>query len=313
MLPRRHIRIKVLQALYAHYQDATPDTVIGMRNLKRSVDKIFELYLYDLATLREVLRAAEERLQINSSKHRPTKEDLAPNLAFVNNAVLKQLQANRQLSNLIEEKHISWSEYRDHFKKIYALFREDDVYKTYMATAPHSFKEDKKLVKYMYATYICNNDFLHNFYEDYSIHWADDLDAAQMMTTKTLKTLDEESEGNHSLVKLYKDKSDEEFGTLLFRKVVANTVKYEKWIGDKTKNWETDRIAVVDILLMRMALAEFVEFPEIPIKVTLNEYIELSKQYSTPRSGIFINGVLDKLVLDLKESKDIVKVGRGLL
>jgi N utilization substance protein B len=313
MLPRRHIRIKVLQALYAHYQDATPDTVIGLRNLKRSVDKIFELYLYDITTLREILRAAEESLEINSKKHRPTKEDLAPNRAFVENKVLRQIATNTQLSNLIEDKHISWSEYREHFKKIYNLFKEDDVYKTYMATAPHSFKEDKKLVKYMYANYICNNEFLHNFYEDYSIHWADDLDAAQMMTTKTLKTLDEKSEASHSLVKLYKDKSDEEFGTVLFRKVVAHTDKYEKWIGDKTKNWETDRIAVVDILLMRMALAEFTEFQEIPIKVTLNEYIELSKQYSTPRSGIFINGVLDKLVLDLKESKDIVKVGRGLL
>lgn len=313
MLSRRHIRIKVLQALYGHYQDENPDTVISLRNLKRSLDRIFELYIYDICTLREVLRAAEERVELGTKKHRPSQEDLDPNLTFVNNKVLRLIADNVQLNHAIEDKHVSWSEYREQFKKIYNLLKDDDFYVNYMNNQTHSFKEDKKLVKYIYATYICNNEFLHQLYEDFYIHWADDLDAAQMMTTKTMKTMDESANASHPLVKLFKDKSDEDFGQLLFRKVVSNNEKFEKWISDKTSNWETDRIAVVDILLMKMALAEFTAFEEIPIKVTLNEYIELSKQYSTPRSGIFINGILDKLVIDLKESKDIVKVGRGLL
>jgi N utilization substance protein B len=313
MLSRRHIRIKVLQALYGHYQSDNPDTVISLRNLKRSLDRIFELYLYDISTLREILRAAEDKVELGSKKLRPSQEDLDPNLNFVNNKVLRLIAENVQLSNAISDKSVSWSEYREHFKKIYNQLKDDDFYNRFMSNTEHSFKEDKKLVKYVYATYICNNEFLHQFYEDLYIHWADDLDAAQMMTTKTMKTMDEHSNASHPLVKLFKDSGDEDFGQMLFRKVTANNAKYEKWISDKTSNWDTDRIAVVDILLMKMALAEFTEFQEIPTKVTLNEYIELSKQYSTPRSGIFINGVLDKLVLDLKESKDIIKVGRGLL
>lgn len=314
MLSRRHIRIKVLQALYGFYRDDNPDMAISLRNLNRSLERIYELYLYDISTLREIRHAAAERLELAGKKHIQTDEDMNPNSTFVDNKVLKLVDENRQLSNLIEDKHISWSDNREQFKKIFKKIREEDeAYFKYMRSAPHDFRADKKLVKYLYANYICNNEFLHQHYEDVYIHWADDLDAAQMMTTKTLKTMDESSDENHRLVKLFKDKEDENFGALLFRKAVANNSRFEKMISEKTRNWETDRIAIIDILLMKMALAELVEFKEIPIKVTLNEYIELAKQYSTPKSGNFINGVLDRLVIELKENNEIVKIGRGLL
>ena len=314
MLSRRHIRIKVLQALYGFLRDDDPDLAVSLRNLNRSLERIYELYLYDISTLREVRGAALERIELASRKLRPTDEDLNPNRTFADNKVLKLVDENKQLRQLVEDKHISWSDYRDQFKKVFKKVREeDDAYFKYMRSAPHDFRSDKKIVKYIYANYICNNEFLHQHYEDVNIHWADDLDAAQMMTTKTLKTMDETSDANHRLVKLFKDKEDEQFGGLLFRKVVASNAKYEKMISDKTKNWETDRIALIDILLMKMALTELLEFSEIPIKVTLNEYIELAKQYSTPKSGNFINGVLDRLVLELKESNQIKKMGRGLL
>lgn len=313
MLSRRHIRIKVLQALYGYYTDGNGDAKVAIRNLQRSLDRIYELYLYDLSTLREILHAAQERIEIAKNKLRPTQHDLDPNLAFVNNRVLKLIDDNLNLFRACDDYHVGWSEYREQFKKIVIKLREDDEFLRYMHQPTHNFKDDKQIVKYIYATYICENDFLNQFYEDTFIHWADDLDAAQMMTTKTIKTFDENSTEGHKLVKLYKDKDDQVFGELLFRKVIANTNRYDKLIADKTKNWETDRIAMVDFILMKMALAEFTEFEEIPIKVSLNEYIELSKEYSTPKSGHFINGVLDKLVDDLKESKHIVKVGRGLL
>ena len=314
MLSRRHIRIKVLQALYAYFRDENPDMTISLRALNRSLERIYELYLYDMATFKELHRAAVEQIELAGKKHIQTTEDSNPRLAFVDNKVLKLIVENTQLNNLLEDKHVSWAEYREQFKKIFRKFREEDQeYFNYMKTAPHDFKEDKKLLKYLYAAYICENEFLHQHYEDEYIHWADDLDAAQMMTTKTIKTMNDKSDNSHPLVKLFKDKEDQDFGGQLFRKVVANSSNYEKLISDKTRNWETDRIAVVDILLMKMALAELTEFPEIPIKVTLNEYIELAKQYSTPRSGNFINGVLDKLVIDLKEKEKIVKIGRGLL
>ncbi len=302
-----------MQALYGYYRDDKADMVLSLRNLKRSIDRIYELYLYDLCTLKELHRAAEERIEILKNKKRPTEEDLNPNLSFVNNRVLRHLEENLELSHLVEDKHISWAEYRDQFKKVFNQVREDEYFLKYMNGGLPGFSGEKKIVKYIYAQYICNNEFFHTFYEDLYIHWADDLDAAQMMTTKTIKTLSEDANDKHGLVKLFKDKSDEHFGPLLFRKVISNDEKFEKLIGDKTKNWETDRIAVIDIILMKMALAELTEFPEIPIKVTLNEYIELSKQYSTPKSGNFINGILDKLVIFLKENNQIEKVGRGLL
>ena len=313
MLSRRHIRIKVLQALYSFYRDEEHDQVLAQRALQRSLDRIYELYIYDISTLREVLKVAEERIEIARNKLRPTPEDLNPNLAFVNNQVLKLIANNVRLNKQIEERHISWNEYSDTFKKIYNRIREDEHYQKYMLKRDHGFAEDKKLVKHIYANYICNNEFFHQLYEDLYIHWADDLDAAQMMTTKTIKTMKDSSNEFHPLVKLFKDKDDETFGPLLFRKVVANSDYYEKLIAERTRNWESDRIAIVDNLLMRMALAELTSFEEIPVKVTLNEYIELSKEYSTPKSAIFINGVLDKLVADLQEKNEIVKVGRGLL
>ncbi len=263
--------------------------------------------------MREIHLAAEERLELAKQKLRPTEEDLNPNRAFVDNKVLLLLKENVRLNAMLEEKHISWSEYRDQFKKIFNRIREDDQYLRFMHLPNRTFGDDKKIVKYLYATYICENEFFHQFYEDLYIHWADDLDAAQMMTTKTIKTFKETSDEFHPLVKLFKDKDDETFGQILFRKVVNNNAEYEKLIGERTKNWEADRIAIIDNLLMKMALAELTEFEEIPIKVTLNEYIELSKQYSTPKSANFVNGVLDKLVNDLKETNRIKKVGRGLL
>ena len=314
MLSRRHIRIKVLQALYSYYRDEQPDLAIGLRNLNKSLERIYDLYLYDLSSISEIRNAALERIELASKKHRPTDEDVNPNRAFVDNKVLALVAENMQLGQAKEDRHVSWSEYKDQFKKVFKTIREEDEqYFRYMRSKPHSFKDDKKLVKYLYATYICQNEFLHQFYEDENIHWADDLDAAQMMTTKTLKTMDETSTEHHPLVKLFKDKEDEAFGGLLYRKVIARNEEFEQMISNKTSNWETDRIAIIDILLMKMALAELMEFNEIPIKVTLNEYIELAKQYSTPKSGNFINGVLDRLVIELKEEDKIVKIGRGLL
>jgi len=313
MLARRHIRIKVLQALYGFFSDDNSDIKAATRNLDRSLDRIYELYIYDLSTLKEILRAAEERIEIARQKLRPTPEDIQPNLTFVQNKVLRLIDDNIDLFNAQEKYHINWGEYREQFKKIVNRFREDREFLRYMTLPNRSFKDEKQIVKYLYSEYVCNNEFFHQFYEDAFLHWADDLDAAQMMTTKTLKTMDEKSDATHPLVKLYKDNDDEEFGGLLFRKVIANNNRYTAWIAEKTQNWETDRIATIDFLLMKMALAEFVEFEEIPIKVSLNEYIELSKEYSTPKSAPFINGVLDKLVADLKENGTIKKIGRGLL
>lgn len=340
MLTRRHIRIKVLQALYGFSQTSEPDLVFSLKELDQSLKRIYELYLYELRILTEMHRLAEERIETNRNKFRPTQEDLNPNTKWVDNRVLQVLAKNEHLQRVFEDYKVHWGEHRDILIKVYKDFRESDVYKRYMESGSSSLKEDKQVLKIFYAEFITQNETLHQLYEDLNMHWADDLDAAQMMVTKTIKSF-QEVEGqvyskisvpegeeaasaadlpdgydvlkNKVVVDLYKDEDDAAFGQKLLRHTVNESDENEKLISAKTKNWDTDRIASIDILLMKMALSELVHFEEIPVKVTLNEYIDLSKEYSTPKSGQFINGILDKLVAQLRDEKRIVKVGRGLL
>lgn len=283
---------------------------------------------------------SEERIEKNRNKFRPTEEDLNPNMKWVNNRVLRALSQNSKLQRLFEDNKVHWGEHRDILHKILADFRESEIFSRYMESGKSSLQEDKQVLKIFYAEFITGNETLHQLYEDLSMHWADDLDAAQMFTAKTIKSFQEVegvvysklsvAEGREikslqdlpagydlSMAKLtvdlYKDDDDASFGKMLLRYAVNEADENEKRISDKTKNWDTDRIAAIDILLMKMAISELMHFDQIPIKVTLNEYIDLSKEYSTPKSGQFINGILDKLVLQLKEEKRIVKVGRGLM
>lgn len=340
MLTRRHIRIKVLQALYGLNLGTQDDLVPVLKELEKSLDRIYELYLYELRIFLEMLQMAEERIEKNRNKFRPTEEDLNPNLKFVNNRVLRALKDNAPLQRAFENHKVHWADHREILFKIFNEFRDSEIFTRYMNSGQNSLKEDKQVLKIFYAEFVTENESLHQFYEDISMHWADDLDAAQMFVTKTLKSFQEVNnfvfskaslpEGRevktlndlpagydlqHSklTVELYKDEDDANFGRMLLRYTANEAAQNEKLISSKTKNWDTDRIASIDILLMKMALSELVHFDQIPIKVTLNEYIDLSKEYSTPKSGQFINGILDKLVLQLKEENKIVKVGRGLM
>lgn len=339
MLTRRHIRIKVLQSLYGFTRGEDNDLSLTLKELDRSLNRIYELYLYELRIFIEILRMAEERIEKNRNKFRPTEFDLNPNLKFVNNRVLKALEGNAALQRAFEDHKVHWADHIEILQKIFVDFRESDMFARYMESGQSSLKEDKQILKLFYAEFITGSDSLHQLYEDVSMHWADDLDAAQMFVVKTFKSLQEvdgfvysklslpEGREVNSLndlppgydlghakitVNLYKDEDDSQFGKMLLRYTVNEAAENEKLISSKTKNWDTDRIASIDILLMKMALSEMIHFDQIPIKVTLNEYIDLSKEYSTPKSGQFINGILDKLVAQLKEDNKIVKVGRGL-
>lgn len=340
MLTRRHIRIKVLQALYGFHQLDEPDLKIALKEMDKSLDRIYELYLYELRIFTEMHRLAEERIEKNRQKFRPSEEDLKPNLKFVNNRILKAIAENSDLQRKFEDHRVHWGENREILQGVFNSFRESETYERYMNSGSDSLKEDKQLLKIFYAEFITHNETLHQLYEDISMHWADDLDAAQMFVVKTFKSFQEVDGTLYSklsrdveddilkaselpdgydlstakiIVDLYKDNDDADFGEKLLRYTVSDNKENEELISSKTRNWDTDRIASVDILLMKMAIAELTHFDQIPVKVTLNEYIDLSKEYSTPKSGQFINGILDKLVAQLKEEKKIVKVGRGLM
>lgn len=314
MLNRRHLRIKVLQALYAYFQSDEDNYRRTENELMTSVDRIYDLYLYLLLTFGELKEVAEHRIEDNKVKIRPTDADLNPNLKFIENQVFGLLNAHRGLRRAAEENKVNWigDEHQEMFKKMMAQIRESELYFTYMNSEERSFEEDLEFASGLFKTDIANSDHLYHFFEEKSIHWLDDIDLACSMVLKTLKTFT--PEGPNEILPLFKDPEDEkEFIRVLLRKTIAKDKENLELIDDLTKNWDLDRIAKMDIILMKMAITELQEFNNIPKKVTLNEYIEISKFYSTPKSNGFINGILDKAVDRLEKENKISKVGRGLM
>lgn len=313
MLSRRHIRIKVLHALYEYFQNSGMDINRGLRKLHDNIEGIYDLYLYELKALTDILRIAEDEIERRKSKRLPTQEDLNPSLNFAENRFLNWLRENEDFRKKVEDNKIRWGEEREVLRRIYKSFAETEEYEAYLQNPKPSLAEDKQIVKFLYGAFIVNNEHIHHLYEEKDLHWADDLDAAQMIVAKTIKRFDNKTMENESLPRLIKDADDLEFADILYTKTITKGADYEKMIHDKAQHWEMERIALIDIILMKLAIAELIHFKEIPVKVTLNEYIELSKEYSTPKSGNFINGILDKLKAELIDKGDIRKIGRGLL
>lgn len=314
MLSRRHIRIKVLQALYAFSNNEERDLIKGEKRLRNSIQEIYTLYLYELRALMEINWYANELLEIKKQKKLPTQADLNPNRKFAENKFFKWLEGHEQLNKLWSDHNVRFGDDKEVLRKIFKRFsEEDEQFQLYLEMPGDDMHADKKLVKHIYGTYLTQSETLHQIYEEKSMHWADDLDAAQMMVTKTIKRFDAQSNETSRLPELLKDQEDMDFALKLYRKVIQEDEYYENKIRDKAQNWDTERIAVVDIILMKMAMAELVTFQQIPVKVTLNEYIELSKEYSTVKSGHFINGILDKIKDEMQTDGSIRKIGRGLL
>lgn len=315
MLSRRFLRVKTFQALYSYFQSED-------RNMKKlesetflSLERMHDLYLFFLILGQELTHLSELRMEEAKKKKLPTDEDLNPNRKFVENKVFALLAENVSLKKQINDKKISWSADQELMLKFSAFVREHKLFKAYMSTNESSFTEDKKFVVDLYKKIIPEFELLLSEIEDKSIFWGlDEIDFVLSMVIKSIKKFNEKSTISEELLPLYRDAAeDKKFVKDLLSKVVKNDKDNSKLIADKTKNWDVDRIAMVDILLMKLALTELLHFKSVPVKVTLNEYIELSKWYSSPKSKIFVNGVLDKLVLELKEKGLLKKMGRGLL
>ncbi len=319
MLSRRHLRIKALQALYAFVQSSNDRLDTGEKELLKSLDKLYEIYIYQLSLLIEIVEFAQKRIEENKQKYIPDEEDLNPNTRFINNQFIRQLSDNKNFLKNIEKYKISWVNSEEIIRKIYKSIRESYDYKDYMNAKIINYESDKEIFIKIIKKQISRSEILQFFYEEKNIYWSDDFYTANLLAIKTIKSYKESWDEYKKLPALLKngesDKNneDKEFVKNLFRKTILKSDEYDKLIEDKVRNWEMDRIAVMDILLIKMALVELLEFPSIPVKVTLNEYIELAKMYSTPKSRIFVNGILDKLILDLKSQKKIKKTGRGLL
>ncbi len=313
MISRRIIRTKVLQVLYAYY--SSPGKTLGNteKELFFCINKSYDLYHYLLALVIEIADYAEKRIEIRRRKHQPTEEDLHPNTKFISNQLIQQLRENRQLNSYIGQKKLTWVNNPELVKELYLFLTESDFYEEYMADKNRSFLDDRKFVDKIFTKIILVTEDLYQALEEQSIYWNDDVEFVVSMISKTLKKFTPNSDSDQRLLPLFKDQDDRDFAKELLRKSIINHDELRELIKEHSKNWDLDRIAFMDILMMQLAITEFLYFPSIPTKVSLNEYIELSKFYSTEKSRNFINGILDKTLKDLKTGGKISKIGRGLI
>lgn len=312
MINRRHIRVKVMQSVYAMTQSHNDDIVNEEKFLKYSIKKMFDLYVLLLQLLVEVQNHAEQKLEISKKKHLATKEDLSPNTKFVNNRLIKKIAESSSIALHLEAQKIdNWKQDDEYVKIIWDALSKSDLFKKYLNTLEDSYKVDKSFVIDFYKEIIAPNEKLAEYFEDTNITWVDDIPFVNTWVVRTLNK--QNTNGSFMLGSLYKNRDDEDFVSELFKKIMLNHHKFEDDIKKQTPNWESDRIAEVDMILIKMGICEFLHFATIPTRVTINEYIEIAKDYSTQKSSYFVNGVLDKLSREYTQSKRLVKVGRGLL
>lgn len=315
MLNRRYLRIKVYHALYAYWQSDDASAARIEKEMLNSIDRTHHIYLGLLATFGELRHIASLRIAERSRKHVPTSEDLNPNMRFVDGPLLRMIAENERLAAECNKHRVSWVGDQDVFTKIHREMEADEGYRAYMDDPEPSFAKEQAFLIRLFTRHIANNAVLQEVFENRSIHWMEDLDLAAGMVKRTLEQIrDDDGPQGLGLPELEREPVEEyAFATQLYRKCIEHDVEHEEAIAAKASNWESDRIAFSDMILMKMALTEVRHFDQIPVKVTLNEYIEIAKAYSTPKSKNFINGVLDKLFIEMKEDGRIRKVGRGLL
>ena len=313
MLNRRHLRIKILQVLFGYYQDEERDVVRARKALDHSTMKMQELYLMLLDMVGSMQALAIDRIEAGYKKQLPSPEDLNPNTKFVTNKPLRVLANSKNLEKACASTGVGWANRQELLRAIFKGMLDNEEYQEYMANEERGFQVDRESLVRMFRKHMVNFDLFQDMLEEESIFWVDDLDLAASMAIKTITTIKEGDE-DVDLLPLWRDDDDDKaFMEGLFTQTLALGEASEEHIKEGAQNWELERIATTDRILMKMALAEAQTFDSIPLKVTLNEYIELSKYYSTPKSHGFINGILDQLFTQLKESGGIKKVGRGLI
>ncbi len=314
MVNRRHIRVKVMQSIYAMHQNGSDDLEKEEKFLFHSIDAIQDLYLIMLSSLIEICKKETIFLHKSSQKHLATAQERKPNEKFVKNAIFQILAENNSLSIALENRKINnWTLNDDYILLLLNDIKQSKLYAKYMSNAINTFEEDKEFIVDLFMDVIVPNEKLYDYLEDNKLTWVDDIPVVNTQIIKQLKALKPIEEGNFRVPKLFKDNEDRDFVKDLFRKTILNEKELAKEYDDKTPNWDSDRIAEIDTIILKMAICEFLKFPSIPVKVTLNEYLEVAKEYSTPKSSIFINGILDNLVKELQTSNRIIKAGRGLM
>ena len=307
MINRVLIRLKIVQIIYAYYQNGGKNLDTAEKELFFSLSKAYDLYNYLLLLMVEVTKQANKKLNAAKNKLIPTKEELFPNTKFVENRFIAQLEVNKQLLDFAGNQKKTWENEADFVKSLCEQIMESDIYKEYMASETSSYEEDREVWRKIYKKIIFNNAELDQVLEDQSLYWNDDKEIVDTFVLKTIKRFEEKNGAKQELLPEFKDDEDQDFARRLFRRAILNSDYYRHLISENTKNWDLDRVACMDVIIMQIALAEVLSFPNIPVSVSLNEYVEIAKLYSTPKSGGFINGTLDGIVNQLKKENKLTK------
>ncbi len=307
MINRVLIRLKIIQLVYAYYQNGSKNLDSAEKELFFSLSKAYDLYNYLLMLMVALTNYAQKRVDAGKAKLAPTSEDLSPNMKFIENKFVAQLEVNKQLLEFISNQKKTWDNDQEFVKELYDKITASDLYKEYMASSDSSYEADRELWRKLYKSFVFNNDSLDQVLEDQSLYWNDDKEIVDTFVLKTIKRFEESKGASQSLLPEFKDDEDQEFARRLFRRTILNGDYYRHLISDNTRNWDLDRVAFMDVVIMQCALAEILSFPNIPISVSLNEYVEIAKLYSTAKSGSFINGTLDGIVNQLKKEGKLTK------
>ncbi|MHA4896416.1 transcription antitermination factor NusB [Pedobacter sp. PWIIR3] len=314
MLNRRHLRIKALQNIFAWHMTDKRDLTSAKKALMVSIDNVYEMYIWMLSLLVEVTEYTGVDAEERANKHLPTAEDLNPNLKLLHNKFAVVLKANPEFVSAIHKYKMNWMADPEFVRTIFNTLKVTPEYLAYLADENNSLEESKTIIKFIFRKIILKSHSIIQAFEDKFINWSVDKEVMQGMVAKTIKNFISEDPAANKLTPISQDwTEDSKFVEDLFLYTLKNDKEYHTYIAERTKNWESERIALMDTILMKMAICELLNFPSIPVKVTINEYLDLSKDYSTPKSNSFINGILDKIMGDLKRNNNIKKIGRGLI
>lgn len=311
MINRELIRLKVVQLVYAYYQNEGKTLEVAEKELEFSLQKAYDLYLYLLTVLIELKKMAERKDNVRLAREKRTGTivgGISFDSQFANNKLLKKLAENKVLIDFIENKKGTWPEEESFIKKLYKNCIESESYQLYFQKEDFSFSADREIIRKLYKTFICNNEDIDNIIEDYSIYWNDDKQILDSFVIKTIKRFTEESTPDQPLLPIYAVDEDRLFAGQLFRAALERGEELRELIRAKTKNWEMNRLALMDIIIIQIALAEILTFDSIPLSVTINEYLDIAKVYSTPRSSSYINGMLDSIVHVLRQDGRTTKI-----
>ncbi len=313
MLTRRHIRVKVLQSLYAYNNQSQANLKEQDTFLIKSMEKMLDLYLLMLSCMLAVRDQAENFLEISKNKHLATEEDKKPSRNFIDNQVLLLLENNRHFEELLKKHKLNnWQKDHEYSQILFRELRQNATYQNYLTLQNPTFKQDQEFIVYLYSEIIAPNDQVYEYLEDTQITWTDDFPIVNTAIVKVLKALKPASHSEKWVPNLYKNEDDKQFASQLLQKTIVEDDMLMNEIEGKTPNWDRERIAELDLILIKMAITEFLHFSSIPVKVTINEYLEIAKEYSTPKSSLFINGLLDKMSKEYSSENKINKTGRGL-